>query len=96
VTGCGWLRSCWRIQTINPRDVRARDQVSVRVHCDLNAAVTHLLLHVREGRALLDQQAAESVPEVVEADVTQSCCLDRRCEVTGRRGASRAEASCRR
>jgi hypothetical protein len=32
--------------------------------------VTHLLLHVREGRALLDQRAAESAPEVVEADVT--------------------------
>ena len=53
----------------------------VRIHCDLNAAVAHLILDVRQRGATLNQEAPEGVAEIVEAEATQPCSLDGRREV---------------
>jgi hypothetical protein len=38
--------------------------VPVGVNSDLNRAVAHLVLHVSQGSAVLDQKATERMPEV--------------------------------
>ena len=46
------------------------DQVNVFVSGDLNGAVSHLIAHVGERRAGLNEQAAEGVAEVVKTEPT--------------------------
>ena len=52
--------------------------MSVHIDCDLNGAVAHLFLHISKRSAVLNQQAAKRVPQVVEADFAQSGLLKRR------------------
>jgi len=68
--GCGWLRTCFRVQTIDEVDISMWDQVDVFVSGDLNGAVSHLVAHVRERRASLNEQAAEGVAEIVKTEAT--------------------------
>src|SRR5713226_2839749 len=58
---CGLVRSCFRIEPIDPCDVGSGDEMSVGVYGDLNRAVAHLVFHVSQGSAVLDQQTSEGV-----------------------------------
>jgi len=44
----------------------------VRVHCDLDRAVPHLLLHLRGRSAALNQKRAERVSEIMESETSQT------------------------
>ena len=50
---------CTAVEAIGRRTVPARHQVTVDVHRDLNAPVSHLISHVGEQFALLDQETAD-------------------------------------
>jgi hypothetical protein len=58
---CGLVRRCFRIEPIDPCDVGSGDEMTVGVYGDLNRAVAHLVFHVSQGSAVLDQQTPEGV-----------------------------------
>jgi steroid delta-isomerase-like uncharacterized protein len=65
------LRTCFPIEAVDPVDVCSGDEVTVGVDGDLDRAVAHLLLHVCERCAVLDEQAAERVSQIMESKSTQ-------------------------
>jgi hypothetical protein len=74
--GCRKLRTCWIIQPIHPRHVCSRNQMAIGVYGDLDGAVAHLILHVNERCAVLDEQTSERVTKIVEAKATEPRLLD--------------------
>src|ERR1700687_3188475 len=69
---CILLRSCFEIQAIDPRDVRSRNKMPIRIHRHLDGTVAHLILHVGQRGAVPDEQAAEGVSQIMEAESTQA------------------------
>jgi hypothetical protein len=55
--------------------------VPVGINRNLNRAVPHLLLHVRERGTILNEQTSEGVPEVMEPEMSQPGVLEARQEV---------------
>ncbi|MBV8675039.1 MAG: hypothetical protein JOZ33_16545 [Acidobacteriaceae bacterium] len=78
------MRHFWPIKPIDPGDVGTRDQVPVRIDGDLDRAMAHLLLHVRQRRAVLDEQAAKRVTQVVKTELPKTSLRQRRLHVTYR------------
>ena len=59
------------VEAINRCAIATGHQMSVHIHGHLNRAVPHLLFHVRETLALLDEERCERVPEIVEANLAE-------------------------
>jgi hypothetical protein len=56
------------MHTIDSAAIRARDQVPVRVHRDLNALVPELFLDIDDALPVLQQQRRECVPPIPSAE----------------------------
>jgi len=75
------LLTCSAIQAVNPVDVRPWNEMPVGIDRDLNLAMPHLLLHVSERGAFLNQEAPEGVSEVMESETSEAGVLETRQEV---------------
>jgi hypothetical protein len=75
------LPTCFSVEPINPRNVRAWDQVPVKVHSDRNRAVPELVANIRQARPVLQQLQREGVAEIVNAKVAQAGALDCRVKI---------------
>lgn len=62
------LQVCFVVQPVHVAHIRSRKQVSVDVNRHLNGAVSHLVLDLGERRATLDEQTAEGVAQIMEAN----------------------------
>jgi hypothetical protein len=71
----------WVIELMDVMSMVPVEEVGVYIERDANATVPELLLDVFGICSLLNQETGERMPEVMEADVPQSC----RCE-TGLEG----------
>jgi hypothetical protein len=61
--GCVWLHRTVVVEPIDGSAVRARNEMAVYVHGDLNARMSELFLHVHDRLALLYQKRREGVPK---------------------------------
>lgn len=46
--------------------------MAIGIDRDLNRTVAHLILHVGKGSAVLNQQTAKGVPEVMESESSET------------------------
>lgn len=60
------------IQSVDRRFVSFRGQVSMNVHCNLDALVTQLVSYIGQGFSSPDEQAGVTVPKIVGIDLAQS------------------------
>jgi hypothetical protein len=63
------------VQSIHPRDVCSRHEMTVNVDRDLNGAVAHLILHVSQAGAILNERRTVGVPSVVKSEHPKTCML---------------------
>ena len=58
--------------------------MAVSIHRDLDAGVSRLVFHVNDRRSILDEQGAERVPQIGQANLTDSGLADSAfyCEIT--------------
>ena len=61
--GCVWLRRSVVVQPIDRVPIGSRHEVPIHISGDLDAGVAHLVTHVGEALAVLDQQRREGVIE---------------------------------
>jgi hypothetical protein len=47
----------------------------IRVRCDLDRTVPHLILYVGKGCTVLYQKTSERMPEVMESESSETCVL---------------------
>jgi hypothetical protein len=63
-----WLRF---VEAIDGRLVSAWDQVPVDINGNLDGVMTHLVLYVRQGLPLLNEERSEGMTQVVDTDVSK-------------------------